>query len=111
MIYHITPRPVWEKGQQQGQYQGDTLASEGFIHCSTREQVLRTANAYFASKPGLVLLAIDPAKVQPEIRYEALSGEEQFPHIYGPLNLDAVEQAHAFEPEADGTFTFPEKQS
>ncbi|HVN54091.1 MAG TPA: DUF952 domain-containing protein [Anaerolineaceae bacterium] len=108
MIYHITPRAAWENSQQRGQYQGETLASEGFIHCSTREQVLRTANTYFHGKPGLVLLAIDPARVEPEIRYEALSGAEQFPHIYGPLNLDAVEQVYAFEPETDGTFNFPE---
>ncbi|MDP2976538.1 MAG: DUF952 domain-containing protein, partial [Anaerolineales bacterium] len=40
-ILHITSRTSWLVAQKTGVYTADTLASEGFIHCSTREQVLR----------------------------------------------------------------------
>jgi uncharacterized protein (DUF952 family) len=108
MIYHITSRETWNAAQKEGQYRGDTLASEGFIHCSGGEQVARTANRYFPGQKGLVLLEIVEAKVLPEIRFEALAGVEKFPHVYGPLNLDAVSRVIPFEPGADGIFQFQE---
>ena len=108
MIYHITSRETWNAAQKDGLYQGDTLASEGFIHCSGGEQVARTANRYYPGKQGLVLLEIAPEKVKAEIRYEALTGSEKFPHIYGPLNLEAVSRVMPFEPAPDGVFQFQE---
>ena len=84
LIYHITTRQAW--ASDEGDYSGDTVASEGFIHCATADQVDRVAETRFAGRPGLVLLSIDPGRVRPEIRYEGGG----FPHIYGPLNCDAV---------------------
>jgi uncharacterized protein (DUF952 family) len=79
---------------------------EGFIHCSTREQVIQVANIRFRGQSGLVLLFIDTEKVAAEIIYENLEGGQQlFPHIYGELNTDAVMQVAEFEPDADGYFT------
>ncbi len=86
MIYHITTREAWEAVDDA--YQADTLASEGFIHCSTTAQLKGVAEVRFAGRPGLVLLSIDPDRVRPEIRCEGSGGS--FPHIYGPLNRDAV---------------------
>jgi uncharacterized protein (DUF952 family) len=106
MIFHITSRAQWEAAQARGAYRGDTLDAEGFIHSSTREQVLRVADARFRGRRGLVLLCIDPALVRAEIRYEP-SGGERFPHLYGPLNLEAVVRVVPFEPQADGTFRLP----
>ena len=56
-----------------------------------------------------MLLCIDDARVRPEIRYEAPSegSPDRFPHIYGPLNVDAVVKELPFEPQADGTFELP----
>jgi uncharacterized protein (DUF952 family) len=109
LILHITTREQWERAKSTGAYRGDTLDSEGFIHCSTPAQVIPVANAFFRGQSGLVLLCIDSAKVQTEIRYEAPEpgGEEAYPHIYGPLNADAVVRVLAFEPGADGTFALP----
>jgi len=106
IILHITKRSEWEKAKNSGIYHSATLNSEGFIHCSTPAQVVKTANSFFANQTGLVLLCIDSDKVQPEIKYEAV-GEEKFPHIYGTLNIDAITQVINFEPDAKGYFQLP----
>jgi uncharacterized protein (DUF952 family) len=109
MIYHITTLTDWQKARANNSYQADSLKSEGFIHASTRSQVLNTAVLYYRGQHGLVLLFIDEQHVQPEVRYENLEGgSDKFPHIYGPLNLDAVTKAPPFEPRPDGSFIFPE---
>ena len=74
-----------------------TLAEQGYIHASTAEQVAGVASAYYRGVPDLLLLVIDPARVIPEIRYEPVPGQDQpYPHIYGPLNTDAVVEARPF---------------
>lgn len=105
-ILHITKRTQWHRAQQAGIYRGDTLDTEGFIHCSTPQQVVRTANAFFRRQQELVLLVIDPAKLQSDLRYEP-ADQDLFPHIYGPLNLDAVIDVLPFPPQDDGTFKLP----
>ncbi len=107
MILHIIPRQQWEQAQQAGIYQADSLDTEGFVHCSTPAQVAKVANAFFAGQSGLLLLCIDPDRVRAEIRYDAVE-DDHFPHIYGPLNLDAVLEAIAFEPNANGQFSQPQ---
>ncbi len=108
MIYHITQRTIWQEGLKAGAYQGDTLKTEGFIHCSTREQVVETANRFFLGAKDLFLLEIDPLRVDAAIRYENLEeGSKLFPHIYGVLNLDAVLKIVGFLPGQDGRFSFP----
>ena len=107
MILHITSRDRWHDAQTIGTYQGDTLETEGFIHCSKPSQVVWVANSFYRGQSSLVLLCIDPDKVQAEIKYEGIEEGELFPHIYGALNLDAIVSVLAFEPAADGTFTLP----
>jgi uncharacterized protein (DUF952 family) len=107
-LYHITTRTDWEAAQVADSYQADSLAAQGFIHCSTRKQVLKVADRFYRGRRGLILLAIDPARLRSEVRYENLEGgTELFPHLYGPLNLDAVSGVYAFEPAADGSFALP----
>lgn len=82
-----------------------TLDEVGFIHCSFADQVDGVARAVFAGADGLVLITIDPSLVKAEVRYENLEGgSELFPHIYGPLNVDAVVEVRAYEsqPRSDG---------
>lgn len=108
MILHITHRSDWETAQAAGEYRADSLAAEGFIHCSTVEQVLGPANEFYRGKDDLVLLVIDPARLAAELVYEdSYHIGTAFPHIYGPLNLDAVTSVVPFPPLADGTFELP----
>ena len=109
-IYHITSRAAWEAAQRAGVYHTESLESEGFIHCSRRDQVVAVANANFDGQMGLVLLAIDEAQVTPEIRYEdCYDSGQAFPHIYGPLELAAVTRVFDFPPDVEGRFALPER--
>ena len=109
-IFHVTSRTAWSAAQASGQYTADTLAGQGFIHCSKAGQVLRVANLFYAGQHGLVLLEIDPARLRPELRWDPGADlvTELFPHVYGPLNLDAVVRALDFEPGSDGLFKLPD---
>ena len=110
IIYHITPRTRWEAALSTGWFAADSLRTEGFIHCSTAEQVVATANRLFKGTPDLVVLCIDTDSVQAEIRYENLEGGTSlFPHVYGPLANGWVRAVHPFPPAADGSFTLPAK--
>jgi uncharacterized protein (DUF952 family) len=98
-ILHITKRAAWERAQAEGSYCSASLSSEGFLHCMTEGQVAWVAEKFFKGQPDLVLLHIDEAKLAAPLRYESPPGkEERFPHIYGPLNLDAVVKVEPFEP-------------
>jgi uncharacterized protein (DUF952 family) len=85
------------------------LTSEGFIHCSKANQIMRVANTFFTNLPGLVILVIDPSRLKPELRWETGTdkADELFPHIYGPLNLEAVVRVLDFEPGPEGMFSLP----
>ena len=112
-IYHVTAADDWQAAQTHGEYRlstrGKTLEEVGFIHASTAQQVSRVADAIYPGVHGLVLLVIDRQRVRAPIREEGLQpGAERFPHIYGPLNLDAVIQVLPFEPGPDGRFNLPE---
>ncbi len=115
MILHITSHDAWQSAQSSGAYRHASLESEGFIHTSTAKQVLAVAEAFYRGQGGLVLLVIDEARVQPEVRWEApagapapgISAGDMFPHIYGPLNLDAVVRVVDLAPDAGGKFSLP----
>jgi uncharacterized protein (DUF952 family) len=104
-ILHIVHRQMWERAVAEGEYRGETLATEGFLHASTQEQLSMVANTFYKGQTGLVLLRIDPARVLAPIRWESPPGsEEKFPHIHGPLNLDAVVEVTSLEPGDAGNF-------
>ena len=110
-IYHIASAADWRDARSTSSYEAATLRAEGFIHCSTREQVVPVADAFFRGVAGLVLMEIDPEKLDAELRFEENVGPDgeigRFPHVYGPISVAAVVAVHALAPQADGSFTFP----
>lgn len=110
LIYHIVSKSEWETAVRQNQHTPASLEDEGFIHCSTKEQLLIPANAFYRGQTGLILLQIDPKKVTHEVVFEdCYESGTAFPHIYGPLNVDAVVQMIPFPPQADGSFVLPDE--
>ncbi len=115
MILHITSRSEWNDARTRGQYIAPSLETEGFIHCSTEKQVIHVANAFYRAKNDLVLLRIDEAKLKPQLKWEppagppapGISATDSFPHIFGPINVDAVSSVVDLVPASDGTFSLP----
>ena len=116
MIYHLTSRAAWQDAQQRGDFRTESLEAEGFIHCSTKSQVLPVAEKYYNGRPGLILLMIDPLLLSSDLKWEPPSGGtpppgvpegDLFPHIYGPVNLDAVVKVFDLESDPNGKYNFP----
>jgi uncharacterized protein (DUF952 family) len=106
-MVRITERSRWQQAQSVGLFLGE-LETDGFIHLSNPDQVVRVANAIYANEPNLILLVINHARVLGEIRDEDLNDlGEEFPHLYAALNLDAVTAILEFPVQPDGTFTLP----
>jgi uncharacterized protein (DUF952 family) len=92
-IYKILSVADWEAAQQAGRFDGSADdRRDGFIHLSDGETVIGTATKYFAGQTGLMLLAVDPARLA-DLRWERSRDDALFPHLYGPLELDAVTRA------------------
>jgi uncharacterized protein (DUF952 family) len=107
LIIHITTEEAWADAKAHGNYTADSLASEGFIHCSEPRQVAWVANQRFRGRSDLVLLHIDPACLQAPVRYENLEGgRELFPHVYGPVPVSAVVNVTRLLPSQSGEFSF-----
>jgi len=84
----------------------------GFMHLSTADLLLIPANKYYLGRTDLALLVIDQSLLNSELRWEPgvpAEGELLFPHLYGPLNVDAVTQVISFPCDADGRFSLPEQ--
>jgi uncharacterized protein (DUF952 family) len=117
MICHITTKGAWDAAQGSGSFRSPEFDEIGFIHCSSPEQVVLVANSLFSGRSGLVLLLVDEAKLRSPVRWEAahsatgrlppVTQEGFFPHIYGPINLDAVVRTIELVPNEKGNFVLP----
>ena len=105
-IFHIIRRGEWLEALERGDYVPASLSVEGFIHCSTEDQVSATAKRWYAGEKDLLLLRIDTRLLAAQLQYEAPRNggperqNERFPHLYGALNLDAVVEVTEMEHES-----------
>ncbi|HLL44452.1 MAG TPA: DUF952 domain-containing protein [Segetibacter sp.] len=99
VIYHFTTLQEWEDAQDKGSYEPPSFQREGFIHCATEEQLEGVLKKHFKQHENLVKLVIDPLRLTASLRYDKDEEQQQeFPHIYGPLNLEAVTQIVFLDP-------------
>jgi uncharacterized protein (DUF952 family) len=109
MILHICGRDEWPPT---GEYRPESLDTEGFVHCSDFGTVHLPAGTLYAGRTDLVLLVVDPDRLDVPVRWEQAAGVDSanlpwFPHVYGPISENAVVAVHDFPPGPDGTFTLP----
>jgi uncharacterized protein (DUF952 family) len=101
MIYHITTERGWQIAREMGEYRAHSLQDEGFIHCSTSDQIPKIVAAFYQDQPDLVVLAIVPEQLNSPVKWEQphhprtenvpkVTEIETFPHIYGAINLESV---------------------
>ncbi len=109
VVFHIINESLWANAQEHDGYTPERFDIDGFIHLSKKSQILRPANLLYRGQHDLVLLVIDVNRLVAELIYEpGTHGEaEHFPHLYGPLNVDAVVDVIAFPCEEDGSFELP----
>ncbi len=111
-IFHVATTASWSAAKARGEHVTGSLVAEGFIHCSTPAQVEGTLAAHFREVDEVMLLHIDPSRLVAELRYEPPvpfskeRGHLIFPHLYGPLNLDAVVGEVTLS-RAQGAFVVP----
>lgn len=107
-IFHVTSQDEWRQAIQKGEYKPANFDYEGFIHCSYKHQLLAVANRLFRGQTDLLVLVIDPSKLECHMVDENLEGGvEHFPHIYGVLPVNAVVDNMAFPCTPDGYFNLP----
>lgn len=108
MIFHMLPASDWQSQNRGDPYVCESLSTEGFIHCTQEmERLIWVANHFYQRESGdFVILWIDEALVTAEIKWEE-ADDHVFPHIYGPLNCDAVTRFIDFPRESNGTFIAP----
>lgn len=104
MIFHLVDAASWALAQERGEHRPPSLQAQGFVHLSTRDQVLATANRFFAARTDLVLLHVDELKLSGTLKYEEGEPGQLFPHFYGPLPLTAVTRVGPLKPDETGRF-------
>ena len=92
MIYHILTRLEWEEAEKESEYWPPSTDEEDYIHCYTEEQLLNADFSEFSSNQELTIIKINSAKLESFVVVEDITESGiMYPHIYGYLNLDAVE--------------------
>ena len=118
MIFHITTQMAWNEAKDAGEYRAASLLTEGFIHCSTLSQVIPVANLYYEGQSDMILLQIEPTLLSSDLKWEPPSGGtpppgvhegDPFPHVYGPINLDAVVSIVELVTDSNGQFALPKQ--
>jgi uncharacterized protein (DUF952 family) len=109
MIYHFITQTNLSNYLSDSELRLPSLEREGFIHCSTIGQVISVANFLEPYSEEMQLLEIDEAKVKPEIKYEdAMNDGVLYPHVYGPINRDAIVDEYHLDWDGEEGYQLPE---
>jgi uncharacterized protein (DUF952 family) len=99
-VLHISTPDAWAAAQQAGEVRAPSLATEGFIHCSTRDQLAVTLDRHFRGSGPLVALVLDAERLGDALHWDESYPGEHFPHVYGPIPLAAVLAVEQVSPPA-----------
>jgi uncharacterized protein (DUF952 family) len=90
LIYHIVTPEVWESFKDKDYYEAESLHTEGFIHCSFREQLETVLQRYYSDAEKVLILEIESEKLASKLIEEPSTNNEIYPHIYGKINREAI---------------------
>ena len=90
IIYHIVTPEIWEKFADETEYEAESLQTEGFIHCSYRNQLEDVLPRYYANEKRVLILHINPHRLHAPLVAEPSTNREVYPHIYGTINKSAI---------------------
>lgn len=111
MIYHVATPDEWSSAQAAGDYRfstrGLSLDDVGYIHCSRLEQVPGVLEAFYAGAGPLLLLSVDESRLTAEWRDDEIAPGVFFPHVYGPIDLDAIVAVTPIGLADDGSYEVP----
>ena len=106
IIYHLVPESHWKTDRTESEYRADSLATEGFIHCSKdHAQALAVANRLYVGRQDMLVLEVETERLTSPLKHEPSRSGEIYPHIYGPLNTGAVTRVLKLQVDQDGRFT------
>jgi release factor glutamine methyltransferase len=103
-IVHLCTPQEWTEHDKLANFRDQSLSQNGFIHCSQPEQIIEVVNRYYQNYPEMTVLWIDPEMLGSEIRWEK-SENAYYPHVYGPINMDAIEATTPLRPGQDGKYS------
>lgn len=110
IIYKILPRAEWEQAVRDGVFYGAPIdVKDGYIHFSSKFQVIETAAKHFSGQNDLMLIAINVSYLGDALKWEPSRGGALFPHLYGALQMDAVLSATPLPIGPDGAHLFPDE--
>lgn len=111
IIVHVALKEEWEDLANENVYAPISYEKDGFIHCSEVENIAEVANDNLGKvKEQMVLLCIDTDKLTSEVKWETRGDKGiRFPHVYGPINLDAVIDVINFTKDKNGMFYYPDE--
>jgi uncharacterized protein (DUF952 family) len=89
-IYHIVLPEVWEEYKNKEFYKAESLATEGFIHCSFAGQLESVLKRYYEGVEDVLILEIETDKLTSKLVTEPSTNDEIYPHIYGEINREAI---------------------
>lgn len=105
LIFHVVKKEDWKLQKKDSRYHPESIDTEGFIHCSPGREIEEVTNRLFKGESDILLIIINTTLVEPEIRYEnSGDSDTKYPHIYGPLNMDAVIDKIELASEDDGSY-------
>lgn len=107
-VYKIVTEAAFETARHERRFAGSADdRRDGFIHLSTADQVAGTLASHFSGQTGLLLLGVDPERLGSDLKWEPSRGGALFPHLYGPLDLEAVLSIDRLSLDEDGRHTLP----
>jgi uncharacterized protein (DUF952 family) len=108
-IYHMCRKEEWEQALKKGNYSGSSQdRKDGFIHFSSKEQIVASAAKHRAGQSDILLLTVHQCSLGNALKWEKSRGGDLFPHLYGDLPISLVTSVTPLPLGKDGKHIFPE---